>query len=156
LTYMDASGERKRPVMLHRVILGAIERFLGVLIEHYAGAFPLWLSPVQAIVLPIAERHNAYAEQVVKRLTDAGIRAEADLSNEKLGYKIREAQLQKFPFMLVVGDKEEQQGAVSPRRRTGEDLKGMPVEKFLALVREESQVTVGDHRMEPLAVCAVS
>jgi threonyl-tRNA synthetase len=156
LTYMAADGERRRPVMLHRVIVGAIERFLGVLIEHYAGAFPLWLAPVQAVVLPIAERHNAYAQRVRDELLEAGVRIEADLRNEKLGFKIREAQLQKIPFMLVVGDREEQQGAVSPRRRSGERLKSMAIESFLALVRQESQVQVGNHRVQVLAACAVS
>ncbi len=155
LTYMAADGERKRPVMLHRVILGAIERFIGVLIEHYAGAFPVWLAPVQAVVLPIAERHNPYAERVRERLLEAGVRAEADLRNEKLGFKIREAQLQKVPYMLVVGDREEQRGEVSPRQRGGESLKPMSVEGFLALVREESEVRVGDHRVQ-LAAGALS
>jgi threonyl-tRNA synthetase len=156
LTYMAADGERKRPVMLHRVILGAIERFLGVLIEHYAGAFPLWLAPVQALVLPIAERHNAFAERVRARMACAGARVEADCRNEKLGFKIREAQLQKMPFMLVVGDREEEQGQVAPRRRSGENLKPMSIESFLDLLREESQVQVGDHRLQALAACAVS
>jgi threonyl-tRNA synthetase len=154
LTYMAPDGERRRPVMLHRVILGAIERFLGILIEHYAGAFPLWLAPVQAIVLPIAERHNPYAERVRDRLFEAGVRVEADLRNEKLGFKIREAQMQKIPYMLVVGDREEQQGAVAPRRRSGESLKQMSLEGFLELVREEGQVRVGNHSIQALAAGA--
>jgi threonyl-tRNA synthetase len=153
LTYMAADGERKRPVMLHRVILGAIERFIGVLIEHYAGAFPLWLAPVQALVLPIAERHNAYAERVRQELAEAGVRCEADLRNEKLGFKIREAQMQKIPYMLVVGDREEQQGEVSPRRRSGESLPPMNMAGVTALIREESEVRVGNHRA---VECAVS
>ena len=156
LTYMAADGERRRPVMLHRVILGAIERFLGVLIEHYAGAFPVWLAPVQAVVLPITERHNDYAERVRGELLAGGVRVESDLRNEKLGLKIREAQLQKFPYMLVVGDREQQEGTVSPRRRGGENLKPMSVGSFLALVREEGRVQVGDHCIQAPGACAVS
>ncbi|MFH0810206.1 MAG: threonine--tRNA ligase [Pseudomonadota bacterium] len=157
LTYMAADGERRRPVMLHRVILGAIERFIGVLIEHYAGAFPVWLAPVQATVLPIAERHNAYAENIRDHLLQGGARVEADLRNEKLGFKIREAQVQKIPYMLVVGDREEQRGEVSPRRREGGNLESMPIDSFLTLVLDESEVQVGGHRHRlGLAAAAVN
>jgi threonyl-tRNA synthetase len=103
--------------MLHRTLLGSMERFLGVLIEHYAGAFPTWLAPVQAIILTVTDRHQSYGEELYKQLLNNGIRVEKDLRNEKLGYKIREAQLQKIPYMLVVGDREVEAAGVSPRRR---------------------------------------
>lgn len=134
LTYIGADGERHRPVMLHRVILGAMERFIGVLIEHYGGAFPVWLSPIQAILLTVTERHVPYAEKVFQELIQKGVRVEKDFRNEKLGFKIREAQLQKIPYMLVIGDREEREGTVSPRFRSGKTLSGMRVEEFVALV----------------------
>jgi threonyl-tRNA synthetase len=137
LTYVGSDGERYRPVMLHRVILGAMERFIGVLIEHYAGAFPVWLAPVQAILLTVADRHIPYSEKVYHRLMQKGIRLERDFRNEKLGFKIREAQMQKIPYMLVVGDREEKEGTISPRRRSGEAMKGMRVEDFIAQVESE-------------------
>ncbi len=137
LSYVGPDGERHRPVMLHRVILGAIERFMGVLIEHYAGAFPLWLSPVQAAVLTVTEKQIPYAEGVHQALIEAGIRSERAFSNEKLGFKIREAQMQKTPFMLVIGDREVTERQVSPRRRDGRNLGAMAVETFVNLVREE-------------------
>jgi threonyl-tRNA synthetase len=140
LTYVGNDGEKHRPVMLHRVILGAMERFIGVLIEHYAGAFPVWLSPVQAILLTVTDRHIPYAEKVRRQLIQKGIRAEADFRNEKLGFKIREAQIQKIPYMLVVGDREEKEGTLSPRRRSGEAMKAMPVEAFIAQVESEHPV----------------
>lgn len=117
LSYIGSDGQPHQPVMLHRALLGSVERFLGVLIEHYAGAFPIWLAPVQAMVIPIAERHHDYARQVMQRLTEAGVRAEVDERNEKMGYKIRAAQTQKIPYMLVLGDKEAQSGEVSVRNR---------------------------------------
>ncbi len=137
LTYVGSDGERHRPVMLHRVILGAMERFIGVLIEHYAGAFPVWLAPVQAIVLSVTDRHIPYGEKVYQQLVQRGIRAEKDFRNEKLGFKIREAQLQKIPYMLVVGDREEKEGTVSPRRRSGEAMKAVAVEAFISLVSSD-------------------
>ncbi len=137
LSYIGADGERHRPVMLHRVILGAVERFMGVLIEHHAGAFPLWLSPVQAALLTVTEKQIPYGEGVYSRLIDAGIRAERCFSNEKLGYKIRESQMQKTPYMLVIGDREVEEGKVSPRRRDGSNLGAMDVEAFVALVQQE-------------------
>ncbi len=136
LTYIGADGERHRPVMLHRVILGAIERFMGVLIEHYAGAFPVWLSPTQCIILTVTDKHIPYAETVYERLTQAGIRAEKYFENEKLGYKIRQAQMQKIPYMLVIGDKEMEAGTVAPRVRDGSNLGALPVQEFIALVHE--------------------
>ncbi len=131
LSYVGADGRPHQPVMLHRALLGSVERFLGVLIEHYAGAFPIWLAPVQVLVLPISERHQEYARQVVRRLTDAGLRAELDDRNEKIGYKIREAQTQKVPYMLVVGDKESQAGTVAVRNRFLGDEGAEPLERFL-------------------------
>jgi threonyl-tRNA synthetase len=141
LSYIGADGEKHRPVMLHRVLLGSIERFLGVLIEHYAGAFPTWLAPVQAIVLTVTDRHTAHADKVYRSLLEAGIRVEKDIRNEKLSYKIREAQLQKVPYMLVVGDREVAAVGISPRRRDGKDLGLMEISRFIDLVREESAVT---------------
>jgi threonyl-tRNA synthetase len=137
LSYIGEDGEKHRPVMLHRVILGAIERFMGVLIEHHAGAFPLWLSPVQAVLLTVTEKHIPFGEEVRRRLLDADIRVEGDFRNEKLGYKIREAQMQKTPFMLVIGDREVASGKVSPRQRDGQNLGSVGVEAFIALVREQ-------------------
>ena len=140
LTYIGPDGGKHRPVMLHRTLLGSMERFLGVLIEHYAGAFPTWLAPVQTIILTVTDRHQSYGEELYKQLLNAGIRVEKDLRNEKLGYKIREAQLQKIPYMLVVGDREVEAAGISPRRRDGKDLKLMEVADFVELVREENAV----------------
>ena len=140
LTYIGPDGGKHRPVMLHRTLLGSMERFLGVLIEHYAGAFPTWLAPVQTIILTVTDRHQSYGEELYKQLLNAGIRVEKDLRNEKLGYKIREAQLQKIPYMLVVGDREVEAAGVSPRRRDGKDLKLMKVADFVELVRGENAV----------------
>ncbi|PKN87617.1 MAG: threonine--tRNA ligase [Deltaproteobacteria bacterium HGW-Deltaproteobacteria-1] len=136
LSYIGADGEKHRPVMLHRVILGAIERFMGVLIEHYAGAFPVWLAPTQCVLLTVTDKHIPYAQTVHERLIDTGIRSEKYFDNEKLGYKIRQAQMQKVPYMLVIGDKEMEAGTVSPRARDGQNLGAMPVEQFIAFVQE--------------------
>ena len=141
LNYIGTDGEKHRPVMLHRTLLGSMERFLGVLIEHYAGAFPTWLAPVQAIILTVTDRQLVYGEELYQRLLSAGVRVEKDLRNEKLGYKIREAQLQKIPYMLVVGDREVESGGVSPRRRDGKDLKLMEIDDFVRLIMEENAVT---------------
>jgi len=137
LSYIGADGEKHRPVMLHRVILGSIERFLGVLIEHYAGAFPVWLSPVQAVLMTVTDRHIPYGEEVFIKLSDAGIRVERDFRNEKLGYKIREAQIQKIPYMLVIGDREMESNRVSPRERSGKDLGAIGVNEFIGMVKEK-------------------
>jgi threonyl-tRNA synthetase len=118
--------------MVHRALYGSIERFFGILIEHYAGAFPVWLAPVQAIVLPITDKQNVYAKQVLKKLTDAGFRAEIDERNEKVNLKIREGQLQKIPYMLVVGDREAQAGQVSVRNRKAGDQGALPLDEFVA------------------------
>jgi threonyl-tRNA synthetase len=136
LTYVGADGERHRPVMLHRVILGAIERFMGVLIEHYAGAFPVWLSPVQAVIQTVTDRQIPFGEEVYRKLMEAGIRVERDFRNEKLGYKVREAQSQKIPFMLVIGDREVEGRKVSPRQRDGKNLGPMDADSFIGMVED--------------------
>ena len=138
LEYVGADGATHRPVMIHRAMLGSIERFLGILIEHTAGVFPLWLAPVQAIVLPLSEKFLAYGESVERQLRDAGLRVELDRRDEKLGFKIREAQLQKVPYMLVVGGREEEAGAVAVRLRTGDDLGSMPIDALVERVREKT------------------
>ncbi|OGP94433.1 MAG: threonine--tRNA ligase [Deltaproteobacteria bacterium RBG_16_54_18] len=140
LSYIGSDGEKHRPVMLHRVILGSLERFIGILIEHYGGAFPLWLAPVQAVILTVTDRTIPYGEEVYRQLLAEGMRVEHDFRNEKLGHKIREAQLQKIPYMLVIGDKEQETKQIAPRKRDGTDLKGMAVEKFLASIREERAI----------------
>jgi threonyl-tRNA synthetase len=137
LTYMGEDGKHHRTVMIHRAILGSIERFFGILIEHYAGAFPMWLAPVQARIMTITDRQREYASQVGERLLTAGVRAETDLRNEKISYKIREAQTEKIPYMLVVGDREVAAGKVAVRLRSGKDLGPMPVDEVLARIREE-------------------
>jgi threonyl-tRNA synthetase len=137
LTYVGSDGERHRPVMLHRVILGAMERFIGVLIEHYAGAFPVWLAPTQAVLVTVTDRQIPYAEGVYKQLIQKGVRVEKDFRNEKLGFKIREAQVQKIPYMLVIGDREVNEGTISPRKRSGETLKSMAVEDFIKQIESE-------------------
>lgn len=137
LTYVGSDGEKHRPVMVHRVILGAIERFVGVLIEHFAGNFPLWISPVQAIVLNVTDNQAAYTEQVFGALREAGVRVQKDLRNEKLGFKIREAQMEKVPYMLVIGDKEMESGTVAPRHRSGKTLDPMTPEDFVRFVQDE-------------------
>jgi len=137
LEYTGEDGQKHRPVMIHRVVLGSIERFIGVITEHFAGAFPLWLSPVQAVVLPISERFADYARKVAAQLDAAGLRCETDLRPEKVGYKIRQAQLQKVPYMLVVGEKEEIDGTVSVRSRSDGDKGAMALAGFIALAQEE-------------------
>ncbi|MCC8156278.1 MAG: threonine--tRNA ligase [Oscillospiraceae bacterium] len=137
LEYVGADGAKHRPVMIHRVVFGSIERFIGIITEHFAGAFPTWLAPVQAKVMNITDRSADYARAVQEKLDAAGIRAELDLRNEKIGYKIREAQMQKVPYMLVVGDKEAADGSVSVRSRTGENRGSLPLEDFLAQLQDE-------------------
>lgn len=137
LTYVAADGERKRPVMVHRVILGAIERFIGVLIEHYAGNFPLWLSPVQGLLLTVTDNQVPYARKVYSQLREAGIRVQHDFRNEKLGFKIREAQLQKVPYMFVIGDKEVETDTVTPRYRDGSNLPAMSVSELVNFIEQE-------------------
>lgn len=137
LTYVDADGEKKRPVMVHRVILGAIERFIGVLIEHFAGSFPVWLSPVQAIVLTVTDNHIPYAQKVFEDLRKDGLRVQKDFRNEKLGFKIREAQLQKVPYMLVIGDKEVETNTLAPRFRDGRNIPAIRPNEFTDLINKE-------------------
>ncbi len=137
LAYAGEDGKAHRPIMIHRALMGSIERFFGILIEHYAGAFPTWLAPVQAKVLNITNKQRDYAEAVTAQLTGAGFRAEADLRNEKVGFKIREAEKAKVPFMLVVGDRELQAGTVSVRGRSGANLGSMPVVTAIDLIRAD-------------------
>lgn len=144
LTYTGVDGEKHRPVMVHRVIFGSIERFIAILTEHYAGAFPMWLAPVQVKVLPISDATQEYAKKVVDMLQANGLRVELDTRNEKIGYKIREAQLQKVPYMLVVGEKEMQNGSISVRGRKAGDLGTMTPDVFLAKASEEVKNKVSD------------
>lgn len=137
LTYIGTDGQKHRPVMVHRVILGALERFLGVLIEHYAGAFPTWLAPIQAVVLTVTDRQTAFAKKVSNELRNAKVRVELDARNEKLGFKIREAQIQKIPYMLVIGDREVEMEKVKPRKRDGTQSDPVSVEEFVSMLREE-------------------
>lgn len=136
--YMGADGEKHRPIMIHRVIFGSIERFIGILIEHYAGKFPVWLAPVQVKLLPVSDKYLSYANEIMKVLKEAGIRVEADTRNEKLGYKIREAQMDKVPYMIIVGEKEQANNTISVRQRDGDldkqDMGEMKLEKFMELV----------------------
>ena len=145
LSYIGKDGEKHRPVMLHRVILGSLERFMGVLIEHYAGAFPTWLAPVQVTILTISDTHIPFGEDVFNQLISHSIRVEKDFRNESLRLKIREAQLQKIPYMLVIGEKEAQTGGVSPRHRSGKDLKLMPLNDFIFLIKQEAQLPTVNH-----------
>jgi|TARA_B100002003_G_scaffold225068_1_gene230854 threonyl-tRNA synthetase len=139
LKYIGADNAEHRPVVIHRAIFGSFERFIALLIEHYAGAFPLWLAPVQAVVVPIADRHGDYAETVATRLRDRGLRVEVDVRQEKMGYKIREAQLRKIPYMLVTGDRESAEGAVAVRHRTDGDQGPRTVDDFIASALDEVQ-----------------
>ncbi len=145
LEYTGADGEKHRPVMIHRVVFGSIERFIGILTEHFAGAFPLWLSPVQMKVLTVGTAQNEYAEKVNAALLAAGLRSEADTRFEKIGFKIREAQMQKTPYMLVVGEREEQEGTVTVRARNGENLGAMPIDEFIAKAVQENATRYTEH-----------
>jgi threonyl-tRNA synthetase len=136
LKFVGQDGQEHQPYMIHRALLGSLERFFGVLIEHYGGAFPVWLAPVQAVLIPIADRHADYCQQVAEQLKQAGLRVEVDYSSDRMGNKIRKAQGQKVPYMLIVGDREVESGQVSVRLRSGEDLKGKPVEEFIALAQQ--------------------
>ena len=137
--YMGADGMKHRPIMIHRVVYGSIERFIGILIEHYAGKFPVWLAPVQVKVLPISEKFFGYGEAVVNKLKEAGIRCELDRRDEKIGYKIRSTQMEKVPYMLIVGQKEEESGSVSVRSRDEGDLGSQELEVFIQKVLEEAK-----------------
>ena len=139
ISYVDESGGRnKRPVMLHRALFGSLERFIGILIEHYEGKFPVWLSPVQAVILTITDKQDSYVYDVEKRLKANGLRVISDLRNEKVGFKIREHTLQAVPYLLVVGDREVENGEVAVRTQSGEDLGTMPVDSFATLMQERA------------------
>ena len=135
--YVSEGGERRAPVMLHRAIVGSLERFIGILVEQHAGALPAWLAPVQAVVLNITEAQGDYAREITKSLQKQGVRAEVDLRNEKITYKIREHSMQKVPFLLVVGDKEKANGAVAVRARGNQDLGVMPLADFQAKIASD-------------------
>ena len=137
LTYVDENGERQRPVMLHRALLGSVERFMGILIEHFAGKFPLWLSPVQVEVIPVSDKFKDYAQKVADKLHAEGLRVHLDGRTEKVGYKIREAQVKKINYMLVIGEKEETSGKLSVRKRSGEEVQDVDVDEFIASLKEE-------------------
>ena len=139
LSYVGSDGKKHRPVMVHRTVLGSMERFLGVLIEHYAGAFPLWLAPIQVRILALTERQHNYAARLLQLLAREGLRAETDLRNEKIGLKVREAELAKIPYMLVVGDEEERGGTVSVRERNSRDRGRIPAEQFIRMAKEEAK-----------------
>jgi threonyl-tRNA synthetase len=137
ITYIGEDGQPHRPYMIHRALLGSLERFFGVLIEHYAGAFPVWLSPKQAVLIPIADRHMDYAFEVQKKLKEAGLRVYVDERSERMNAKIRDAQNQKVPYMLVVGDQEAEENKVSLRKRAGDNPGAISVEEFIALAKAE-------------------
>jgi len=137
VNYVTAEGKESHTVMIHRTILGSMERFFGILIEHFAGAFPLWLAPVQVVIIPIAERHTEAARKAVESLRRAGIRTEADERNESMQSKIRDNTLQKVPYFGIIGDRETKDGTIAVRTRQGEDLKAMSLENFLIRIRNE-------------------
>jgi threonyl-tRNA synthetase len=139
LTYVGEDGKEHRPYMIHRALVGSMERFMGALIEHHAGAFPVWLSPVQAILIPIADRHIEFANKVGDKLKKAGLRIEVDERSERMNAKIRDAQLQKVPYMLIIGDREVESGAVAVRLRSGEDLGALSIDDFLNRAEEDIQ-----------------
>jgi threonyl-tRNA synthetase len=139
LEYTGADGLKHRPIMIHTVAFGSIERFIGILTEHFAGAFPLWLAPVQVIVMPITDRCREYAEKAAAQLADAGLRVETDFRSEKIGYKIREAQMQKIPYMLVLGDKEAETGTVTVRKRSDGDQGTMNLDDFIMALKTENE-----------------
>ena len=143
MSYIDENGEKQVPFVIHRSSIGCYERTLALLIEKYAGAFPLWIAPVQVKILPVTDRASGYAAKLLEQLAAAGLRGEADYRNEKIGYKIREAQLQKVPYMFIVGDKEAEEGTVSLRSHKESDLGGMPAADAIArLKREDAEKTV--------------
>jgi threonyl-tRNA synthetase len=137
LTYISDDGSKKRPVMIHRVVFGSIERFLGILTEHYGGAFPIWLAPVQVKVLTVASRHAEYAAEIAHLLEQEGIRVEVDDRNERVGYKIREGEVEKVPYLLVLGDQEVDSQMVSVRKRGTGDQGSLPLQKFVTQIKEE-------------------
>jgi threonyl-tRNA synthetase len=142
--YVDETSTRRHPVMLHRAIVGSMERFIGILIEHHAGLFPLWLAPVQAVVMNITDAQADYVREVTQALVQQGFRVQSDLRNEKIGYKIREHTLQKIPYLLVVGDREKEEGLVAVRARSGEDLGSLTLSELIARLRAENGPTARD------------
>ncbi|WP_292362814.1 threonine--tRNA ligase, partial [Methylophaga sp. UBA1464] len=136
-TYVADDGSKQVPVMLHRAILGSLERFIGILIEEYAGAFPAWLAPRQVMVMGITDKQSEYVQQIAQQLKNQGFRADTDLRNEKIGFKIREHTLRRVPYLIVVGDREAQENAVAVRTRKGEDLGAMSLESFVSLLQED-------------------
>jgi threonyl-tRNA synthetase len=142
ITYTGEDGGEHQPIMIHRALMGSLERFFGVLIEHYAGAFPLWLAPVQARVMNISDGQAEFSDEVYRHLKKAGIRTEKDFRNEKLNYKIRQAQLLKIPFMLIIGDKEVEERKVTVRLRDGNNLPAMSVSELIEMIRMESRIPV--------------
>ncbi len=137
MTYRGSDGKEHRPIMIHRALMGSLERFFGILVEHYGGAFPLWLAPVQVAVLTIAERHDEFARQIIRRFRDAGIRAEVDSRNEKIGYKIREATLRKIPYLVIIGDKEAADQQITVRKRNGENAGPYGTDEFINIMQQE-------------------
>ena len=137
LSYIDKDNEKKTPIMIHRAILGSFERFIGILTEHFAGVFPLWLCPVQVKVMNISDSSLGYAKEIEQKLLNSGIRAELDNRNEKIGYKIREAQLQKIPYMIIVGDNEVETKTISIRGRGNENVSGLSIDAFVERINEE-------------------
>jgi threonyl-tRNA synthetase len=137
ITYIGQDGEKHRPVMIHRVAFGSIERFIGILIEHYAGKFPVWLAPTQVRILPISDKYNDYANEVKRALFDKGIRVEVDDRAEKTGFKIREAQLDKVPYMIIVGEKEQAEGKISVRSRDNGELGSLDLNEFMDSLLKE-------------------
>tara|TARA_B100000809_G_scaffold52327_1_gene47676 strand:- start:1612 stop:2439 length:828 start_codon:yes stop_codon:yes gene_type:complete len=131
INYIEENGQRNRPIMLHRALMGSLERFFGCLVEHYAGAFPLWLAPVQVILLPITDQNQEYADEVFKKLTNSGFRVEKDLRNEKIGFKIREAQMQKIPYMVVLGEKERESNKLAVRKRRSKETVTLSIDEFI-------------------------
>ena len=139
ISYIEEDGQRHQPIMLHRALMGSLERFFGCLVEHYAGAFPLWLAPVQAILLPITDQHQEYADEVAKKLTNNGFRVEKDLRNEKIGFKIREAQLQKIPYMIVLGEKEAEAKTLAVRKRRSKETRTINIDTFIEEMNAQVQ-----------------
>jgi threonyl-tRNA synthetase len=139
MSYTGVDGQEHQPIMIHRALMGSLERFIGVLIEHYAGAFPVWLAPAQARIMNITDAQLDYAEEVYAQLRKAGVRVEKDLRNEKLNYKIREAQMQKIPYMLIIGDKEVEASLVTVRLRNGDNMPPMSIAEFAVLIAKENE-----------------
>jgi len=144
ISYVEEDGQRRQPIMLHRALMGSLERFFGCLIEHYAGAFPLWLAPVQVILLPITDKHTEYAEIIAQQFEESGIRVEKDLRNEKIGFKIREAQIQKIPYMIVLGDKEVESSTLGVRRRRSKETRNLDLKTFLDEINEAVEKRIID------------